>query len=125
MTPFERAMKIHEDRYGVMAADGRHWRRTAFGLFCLLALSVVGMGIMALRSRVTPYIVQVDDEIDRVITLMITRHISCVPVMMGQTLIGVISSSDIAVTLQCTMSLFADIFSADSRLRLADLEDAA
>ena len=36
MTPFERAMKIHEDRYGAMAADGRHWRRTAFGLFCLL-----------------------------------------------------------------------------------------
>ena len=47
MTPFERAMKIHEDRYGAMAADGRHWRRTAFGLFCLLALSVVGMVTMA------------------------------------------------------------------------------
>ena len=62
MTPFERAMKIHEDRYGAMAADGRHWRRTAFGLFCLLALSVVGMGTMALRSRVTPYVVQVDEH---------------------------------------------------------------
>ena len=62
MTPFERAMKVHEDRYGAMAADGRHWRRTAFGLFCLLALSVVGMGTMALRSRVTPYVVQVDEH---------------------------------------------------------------
>jgi type IV secretion system protein VirB5 len=62
MTPFERAMKIHEDRYGAMAADGRHWRRTAFGLFCLLALSVVGMVTMALRSRVTPYVVQVDEH---------------------------------------------------------------
>ena len=62
MTPFERAMKIHEDRYGVMAADGRHWRRTAFGLFCLLALSVVCMVTMALRSRVTPYVVQVDEH---------------------------------------------------------------
>jgi len=61
-TPFERAMKIHEDRYGAMAADARHWRRVAFGLFGLLALSVVGMVIMALRSRVTPYIVQVDEH---------------------------------------------------------------
>ncbi|MGI9519442.1 MAG: CBS domain-containing protein [Pirellulaceae bacterium] len=72
-----------------------------------------------------PCTVQVDDEIDRVITLMITKHISCVPVMMGQTLIGVISSSDIAVTLQCTMSLLADIFSNASRPHLAQLEDAA
>ena len=62
MTPFERAMKIHEDRYGAMAADARHWRRTAFGLLFLLALSVVGMVTMALRSRVTPYVVQVDEH---------------------------------------------------------------
>lgn len=62
MTPFERAMKIHEDRYGAMAADGRHWRRTTFGLFCLLTVSVFAMGTMALRSRVTPYVVQVDEH---------------------------------------------------------------
>lgn len=62
MTPFERAMKIHEDRYGAMAADGRYWRRASFGLLCLLAVSVVGMGTMALQGRVTPYVVQVDEH---------------------------------------------------------------
>jgi type IV secretion system protein VirB5 len=62
MTPFERAMKIHEDRYGAMAAAGCHWRRTALGLFGLLTLSLVGTVAMALRSRVTPYVVQVDEH---------------------------------------------------------------
>ena len=61
-TPFERSMKIYEDRYGAMAAQARHWRRTAFGLLFLLALSVVGMGVMALQSRVTPYVVEVDEH---------------------------------------------------------------
>lgn len=62
MTPFERAMKIHEDRYGAMAADARHWRWATFGLVGLLTVCVVAMGTMTLRSRVTPYVVQVDEH---------------------------------------------------------------
>ena len=72
-----------------------------------------------------PWTVQVDDGIDKVVTLMITKHISCVPVMMGKTLIGVISSSDIAVTLQCSMTLFADIFSSESTVIEEAFEEVA
>ena len=45
--------------------------------------------------------------------------------MMGKTLIGVISSSDIAVTLQCAMTLFADIFSSESTVIEEAFEEVA
>jgi type IV secretion system protein VirB5 len=60
MTPFEMAVRIHEDRYGSLQTSASRWRLVALGLLALLGLCIVGMTTMALRSRVTPYVVQVD-----------------------------------------------------------------
>ena len=59
-TPFERAVRVHEDRYGSLETAASRWRQVALGLVALLFVCIVGMTTMALRSRVTPYVVQVD-----------------------------------------------------------------
>lgn len=62
MTPFQMAIAVHEDRYSSLQNSASRWRMTALGLLALLAVCVVGMTSMALRSWVTPYIVQVDQH---------------------------------------------------------------
>jgi len=59
-TPFEMALRVHEDRYGSLQTAASRWRLVALSLLALLGVCVVGMTTMALRSRVTPYVVQVD-----------------------------------------------------------------
>ena len=59
-TPFEMAITVHEDRYGSLQTSASRWRLVALSLLGLLALCIGGMTTMALRSRVTPYVVQVD-----------------------------------------------------------------
>ncbi len=59
-TPFEMAIAVHEDRYGSLQTSASRWRLVALSLLGLLALCIGGMTTMALRSRVTPYVVQVD-----------------------------------------------------------------
>lgn len=59
-TPFEMAIRVHEDRYGSLQTAASRWRLTALGLLALLGVCIVGITTMALRSRVTPYVVQVD-----------------------------------------------------------------
>lgn len=59
-TPFERAQRIYEDRYGRLADAAARWRLVAWIALSLLALSVAGLIAVGLRSRVTPYIVEVD-----------------------------------------------------------------
>jgi type IV secretory pathway TrbF-like protein len=62
MTPFEMAIRVHEDRYGSLQTSASRWRLVALCLLALLAVCIVGMTTMALRSRVTPYVVQVDQH---------------------------------------------------------------
>jgi type IV secretion system protein VirB5 len=62
MTPFEMAIRVHEDRYGSLQTAASRWRLVALSLLGLLGLCIVGMTTMALRSRVTPYVVQVDQH---------------------------------------------------------------
>ena len=54
------AVRVHEDRYGSLQTAASRWRHVALGLLALLGVCIVGMTTMALRSRVTPYVVQVD-----------------------------------------------------------------
>ena len=61
-TPFEMAIRVHEDRYGSLQTSASRWRLVALSLLALLAVCIVGMTTMALRSRVTPYVVQVDQH---------------------------------------------------------------
>lgn len=59
-TPFERATEVYEDRYGLLADAAARWRLVAWIALSLLAVSVGGLVAVALQSRVTPYIVEVD-----------------------------------------------------------------
>ena len=68
---------------------------------------------MTARDMMTsnPLTIQTDSEINDAISLMITNRFSAVPVMDGEKLVGLISTSDIAVTLQCLTSLLSSLFS--------------
>lgn len=59
-TPYQRAAQVWDDRMGAARVQAKNWRLMAFGSLALaagLAVSLVGM---ASRSRVTPYVVEVD-----------------------------------------------------------------
>lgn len=58
-----------------------------------------------------PFTTDVESDINETISLILVNRISCIPVLDGNRLVGVISSSDICVTLQCTLSLLNSLFS--------------
>ena len=57
---FLAARREWDDRYGGMAAERRHWRRMALGLFGLLVMSGLFINELYQRGEVVPYIVEVD-----------------------------------------------------------------
>ncbi len=52
-----------------------------------------------------PITVTIDTPIFRAITLLIQKHISCLPVVDGGRLLGIVTSTDVMVALQCAVLL--------------------
>lgn len=64
-----------------------------------------------------PFTTDVESDISETISMILGNRISCIPVLNGKNLVGVISSSDICVTLQCTLSLLNSLFSPTDQNR--------
>lgn len=58
-----------------------------------------------------PFTVQASADIEEAINTMLFKNISSVPVMEGDEVVGVISMSDLVLTLQCFITLVHDVFS--------------
>jgi type IV secretion system protein TrbF len=59
-TPYHRAAQVWDDRMGSSLAQARHWRRAAIAMFGLAALLGGCLIWLASQSRITPYVVEVD-----------------------------------------------------------------
>jgi CBS domain-containing protein len=56
-----------------------------------------------------PHVVSRNDPLGQVITLMMHRHISCVPVVEEGSLCGIVTSTDIMMSLHCTLQILAKL----------------
>src|SRR5258705_7794626 len=63
-TPYQAAHQVWDDRIGSARVQAKNWRLMAFG--CLALAFAVGGGLIwqAGRSIVTPYVVEVDSQVD-------------------------------------------------------------
>lgn len=54
---------------------------------------------LRVRSLMTPapIVIEPDAEADEAVRLMLNNHISCLPVILGETLVGIVTTSDILV----------------------------
>lgn len=59
-TPYQRAGQLWDERIGTARVQARNWRLMAFGCLALTAGTSAGLALQSLRSRVTPYVVEVD-----------------------------------------------------------------
>jgi CBS domain-containing protein len=46
-----------------------------------------------------PIIIEPDSSVEEAARLMLTHHIGCLPVMRGETLVGIITTSDLVIAL--------------------------
>lgn len=70
-----------------------------------------------------PLTVQVWDKLDSIISLMVVNRISCVPVLRGTEVVGVITITDIAVTLQCMLALIKPVSDGSTGKRAISLKE--
>lgn len=59
-TPYQRAGQLWDERIGSARAQARSWRLMAFGCLALTAGTSAALAWQASRSRITPYVVEVD-----------------------------------------------------------------
>ena len=59
-TPYQRAGQVWDERIGSARVQARNWRLMAFGCLALAGALSSGLVWQATRSRVTPYVVEVD-----------------------------------------------------------------
>lgn len=59
-TPYQRAGQLWDERIGSARVQARNWRLMAFGCLGLTAGTSVALAWQSLQSRVTPYVVEVD-----------------------------------------------------------------
>jgi type IV secretion system protein VirB5 len=59
-TPYQRAAQLWDDRIGSARVQAKNWRLMAFGCLTLSVGLTAGMVWQSARSRVTPYVVEVD-----------------------------------------------------------------
>jgi type IV secretion system protein VirB5 len=59
-TPYQRAAQLWDERIGSARVQAKNWRLMAFGCLTLSAGLAAGMVWQSARSRVTPYVVEVD-----------------------------------------------------------------
>jgi type IV secretory pathway TrbF-like protein len=60
VTPYQRAAQLWDDRIGSARIQAKNWRLMAFGCLALSAGLAAGIVWQSARSRVTPYVVEVD-----------------------------------------------------------------
>ena len=60
VTPYQRAGQVWDERIGSARVQARNWRLMAFGCLALTGVSSGGLLWQSTRSRVTPYVVEVD-----------------------------------------------------------------
>lgn len=60
LTPYQRAGQMWDDRIGSARVQAQNWRLMAFGALGLAAILAIGLGWVSTQSRVTPYVVEVD-----------------------------------------------------------------
>src|SRR5581483_2646793 len=61
VTPYQRAAQVWDDRLGAARAQARNWRAMAFGSLALSIGLAGGLIKLSSESRVTPYVVEVDN----------------------------------------------------------------
>jgi type IV secretory pathway TrbF-like protein len=59
-TPYQRAGQLWDERIGSARVQARNWRLMAFGCLVLTAGTTAALAWQSMQSRVTPYIVEVD-----------------------------------------------------------------
>lgn len=59
-TPYQRAGQLWDERIGSARVQARNWRLMAFGCLGLTAVTSAALALQSLQSRVTPYVVEVD-----------------------------------------------------------------
>ena len=60
VTPYQRAAQVWDERIGSARVQAKNWRLMAFGCLTLSVGLAFGMVWQSARSRVTPYVVEVD-----------------------------------------------------------------
>jgi type IV secretory pathway TrbF-like protein len=60
VTPYQRAGQLWDERIGSARVQARNWRFMAFGCLALSVGLAAGIVVQSARSRVTPYVVEVD-----------------------------------------------------------------
>ena len=60
VTPYQRAGQLWDERIGSARVQARNWRLMAFGCLILSVGLAAGLVWQSARSRVTPYVVEVD-----------------------------------------------------------------
>jgi CBS domain-containing protein len=70
-----------------------------------------------------PLTVQVWDKLDTIISLIVVNRISCVPVLRGTEVVGVVTITDIAVTLQCMLALIKPVSDSPGAKRTISLKE--
>jgi type IV secretory pathway TrbF-like protein len=59
-TPYQAAQQLWDERIGSSRVQARNWRLMAFGCLALSMLVACGLIWQSSRSRITPYVVEVD-----------------------------------------------------------------
>jgi type IV secretion system protein VirB5 len=59
-TPYQAAQQLWDERIGSSRVQARNWRLMAFGCLALCLLVACGLIWQSSRSRITPYVVEVD-----------------------------------------------------------------
>jgi type IV secretion system protein VirB5 len=60
VTPYQRAAQLWDERIGSARLQAKNWRLMAFGCLTLSVVLAAGIVWQSARSRVTPYVVEVD-----------------------------------------------------------------
>ncbi len=60
MTPYQKAARVWDDRIGSARVQAHNWRLIAFGVLLLAFLLAASLAWQAGRSRITPYVVEVN-----------------------------------------------------------------
>lgn len=58
--PYMEARREWLERYGDYIAQAKNWRLTALAAIGVALAAVVGLGVVAAQSKITPYVVEVD-----------------------------------------------------------------
>lgn len=60
VTPYQKASDEYDRRVGTARVQAKNWRYMAFSLVGLVAILVAAVAYMAMKSKIIPYVVQVD-----------------------------------------------------------------